>query len=89
MVFQICLFQYAGPLCIMTAPQRVFAVRIHKALNFGHRSTMTALSMFLTSTKILEGILNYSFQNKSTDDKTKCKFLVIKVASREGSDEAA
>ena len=44
---------------------------------------------FSTSTKILEGILNYSFQNESADDKTKCKFGVISVASSEGSDETA
>ena len=41
---------------------------------------MIARSMFLTSIVLLEGILNYSFQNKSADDKTKCKFGVIQVA---------
>ena len=45
--------------------------------------------VFSTSTKILEDILNNSFQNKSADDKTKCKFEVIKKASSEGSDETA
>ena len=30
---------------------------VYRALNFGHRSTRIARSMFLTSTKILEGIL--------------------------------
>ena len=56
--FQICMFQYPGPfsLCKMKALHRVFAVRIHKALSFGHRSTMIAHSMFLTSTKMLEDI---------------------------------
>ena len=41
---------------------------------------------FSTSTKILEDILNCSFQNKSAEDKTKCTFV---VASSEGSDETA
>ena len=70
--FQIYLFQYPGPLCIMTAPQGLRCSYIHKALNFGHRSTMIAPSMFLTGTQILEGFFFYfSFQNKSADDKTK------------------
>ena len=45
--------------------------------------------LFSTSTKTLEGILNDPFQNKSADDKTKCRFGVIKVASSEGSDGTA
>ena len=48
---------------------RVFAARIHKVLHFRHRSVMIARSVLSTSTKTLEGILNYSFQNKSADDK--------------------
>ena len=49
---------------------RVFAARIHKVLHFRHRSVMIARSVFFsTRTKTLEGILNYSFQNKSADDK--------------------
>ena len=66
----------------MTAPQGLRCSCTHR-FDFGHISVMIACSVFSTSTKILEDILNYSFQNisqQTTKQKTNLESFKWQVA---------